>query len=217
MSRPLLATPWKRPSWHRAKNGGFTLVEVLVYLALGSVLAAAAATTVISNIRTASSLELRQRAVDDFSRLNLFLHSEVSEGERIEYDTESLPDLCGTGQPLFTIVLPNPLNPPEPPAERVREPLPRIYYFTRNDGADLWRCGPSFDINGALVIASDGRLADVTAARVNTDTRLSLINTDDEQLLLYTLEFRSRKGTVTLQRGTTTAPLVARTGVRVIE
>jgi prepilin-type N-terminal cleavage/methylation domain-containing protein len=215
--RPLLATRRKPAARRSATNGGFTLVELLVYLALGTVLAAAAATSVISNIRTASNLELRQRAVDDFSRLNLFLQSEVSEGERIEYNTTNLPDICGTGQPLFTIVLPNPLNPPEPPEERIREPLPRIYYFTRNNGADLWRCGPSFDINGALVITADERLADLMPTRVNADTRLSLVNTDDDRLLLYTLELRSRTGTVTLQRGTTSVPLVARTGVRAIE
>jgi prepilin-type N-terminal cleavage/methylation domain-containing protein len=217
MSRPLRTTHRQPASRHRARSTGFTLVELLMYLALGSVLAAAAATIVIGNIRTASSLELRQRAVDDFSRLNLFIQSEVSEGERIEYDTTTLPELCGTGQPLFTIVLPNPLNPPEPPEDRIREPLPRIYYFTRNDGAELWRCGPNFDTNGALVITDGPRLADVMPARVNADTRLGLVNTDSDRMLLYTLELRSRAGTVTLQRGSATAPLVARTGVRAIE
>jgi hypothetical protein len=187
-------------------------------MTLGAVLAATAATTVITNIRTASNLELRQRAVDDFGRLNLFLQSEVSEGEWIEYKNINLPNDCGEGQPLFTIVLPNPLNPAEPPAERLQEPMPRIYYFTRNGGADLWRCGPSFDpASGELLVAADGQLLDITTARVNADTRVSLVSTDDDRLLQYTLELRSRAGTTTLQRGSTDAPLVARTGVRAIE
>jgi prepilin-type N-terminal cleavage/methylation domain-containing protein len=215
--RPL-ATALQLASRRRSTAAGFSLTELLVTLALGAVLAATAATTVITNIRTASNLELRQRAVDDFSRLNLFLQSEVSEGERIEYNSSSLPKDCGEGQPLFTIVLPNPLNPAEPPAERLQEPLPRIYYFTRNGGADLWRCGPSFDVDsGELLIASESKLLDITPTRVNADTRVSIVNTDDDRLLQYTLELRSRAGTITLQRGSRDAPLVARTGVRAIE
>jgi type II secretory pathway pseudopilin PulG len=217
-SKRPLATALKIAARRRSSAAGFSLTELLLYLALGAVLAATAATTVITNIRTASNLELRQRAVDDFSRLNLFLQSEVSEGERIEYNSSSLPTDCGEGQPLFTIVLPNPLNPAEPPAERLQEPLPRIYYFTRNGGADLWRCGPSFDADsGELLVASEGKLLDITSTRVNADTRVSLVNTDDDRLLQYTLELRNRTGTVTLQRGSTAAPLVARTGVRAIE
>jgi len=217
-SKRPLATALQLASRRRSSAAGFTLIELLSAMALGAVLAATAATTVITNIRTASNLELRQRAVDDFSRLNLFLQSEVSEGERIEYNSSSLPTDCGEGQPLFTIVLPNPLNPAEPPAERLQEPLPRIYYFTRNGGADLWRCGPSFDADsGELLVASEGKLLDITSTRVNADTRVSLVNTDDDRLLQYTLELRNRTGTVTLQRGSTAAPLVARTGVRAIE
>lgn len=217
-SKRPLATALKLAARPRSAAAGFSLSELLLYLALGAVLAATAATTVITNIRTASNLELRQRAVDDFSRLNLFLQSEVSEGERIEYNSSSLPTDCGEGQPLFTIVLPNPLNPAEPPAERLQEPLPRIYYFTRNGGADLWRCGPSFDADsGELLVASEGKLLDITSTRVNADTRVSLVNTDDDRLLQYTLELSNRTGTVTLQRGSTAAPLVARTGVRAIE
>lgn len=217
-SKRPLATALKLASRRRSSAAGFTLIELLSALALGAVLVATAATTVITNIRTASNLELRQRAVDDFGRLNLFLQSEVSEGEWIEYKNINLPNDCGEGQPLFTIVLPNPLNPAEPPAERLQEPMPRIYYFTRNGGADLWRCGPSFDpASGELLVAADGQLLDITTARVNADTRVSLVSTDDDRLLQYTLELRSRAGTTTLQRGSTDAPLVARTGVRAIE
>ena len=154
-SKRPLATALKLAARRRSAAAGFSLTELLLYLALGAVLAATAATSVITNIRTASNLELRQRAVDDFSRLNLFLQSEVSEGEWIEYNSTSLPTDCGEGQPLFTIVLPNPLPPAEPPAERLQEPMPRIYYFTRNGGADLWRCGPLFDADsGELLVAS---------------------------------------------------------------
>jgi hypothetical protein len=217
-SKRPLATALKLAARPRSAAAGFSLSELLLYLALGAVLAATAATTVITNIRTASNLELRQRAVDDFSRLNLFLQSEVSEGEWIEYNSTSLPTDCGEGQPLFTIVLPNPLHPAEPPAERLQEPMPRIYYFTRNGGADLWRCGPFFDPeSGNLLVASNGNLSEIAAFRVNADTRVSLVNTDDDRLLQYTLELSNRTGTVTLQRGSTAAPLVARTGVRAIE
>lgn len=203
--------------WLRSAAAGFSLTELLIYVALGTLLAAGAAASVIANIRTASNLELRQRAVDTFSRLNLFLHSEVSEGEWIEYESIALPQDCGTGQPLFAIVLPNPLNPPEPPLERLREPMPRIYYFTRNEGADLWRCGPGFNEDGTLVIEANGALIPPIPTRVNGNTRLTITQTDDERTLRYTIELRNRSGTVTLQRGSAAVPLVARTGVHVIE
>lgn len=205
--------------WQRCAAAGFSLTELLIYVALGTLLAAGAAASVIANIRTASNLELRQRAVDTFSRLNLFLHSEVSEGEWIEYEAINLPNECRPGQPLFAIVLPNPLNPPEPPLERLREPMPRIFYFTRNDGADLWRCGPGFDSEGygTLEIAANGSLIPPIPTRVIGNTRLTITQTDDERTLRYTIELRNRSGTVTLQRGSAAVPLVARTGVHVIE
>lgn len=217
--RPL-ATALQLASRRPSSAAGFTLIELVSALALGAVLVATTATTVITNVRTTTNLELRQRAVDDFGRLNLFLQSEVSEGEWIEYKNINLPNDCGEGQPLFTIVLAKPFNPAEPLAERVQEPMPRIYYFTRftrNGGADLWRCGPYFDEDGSLIIGSDGNLAAIAASRVNADTRIILVSTDDDRLLQYTLELRSRADKITLQRGSTDAPLVARTGVRAIE
>ena len=157
-----------------------------------------------------------QRAVDDFSRLNLFLQSEVAEGEWLEYEP-TLPKSCGPGQPLVAIVLTNPLNPPEPPSARLQEPLPRILYYTRNNGNDLWRCGPKFDENGALIITDNGKLSDTVDARVNGNTRMRLINTDDDRTLQYSIELTNRTGKVILQRGADGVPLVAHTGVRTIE
>lgn len=220
MIRRPFPTTLNRANRQTSRDAGFSLAEMLVYLALGTVLATFAAITVVTNIRTETNFELRQRGVDDFSRLNLFLQSEVSEGEWIEYNNISLSPECGEGQPLFTIVLPNPLNPAEPPAARIQEPMPRIYYFTRNNGADLWRCGPPFDVDtGALMVteADKSKLSKITPARVNADTRLTLVNTKDDRTLQYTMELRSRNGTVTLQRGSDSIPLVARTGVRAIE
>lgn len=220
MTRRPFPTTLIRAKRQSPRDAGFSLAEMLVYLALGTVLATVAAITVVTNIRTETNFELRQRGVDDFSRLNLFLQSEISEGEWIEYNTETLPKECDGGQPLFTIVLPNPLNPAEPPAARIQEPMPRIYYFTRENGADLWRCGPPFDpATGALMVTvkDNSKLSEITPARVNADTRLTLVNTDDDRTLQYTIELRSRNGTVTLQRGTTSVPLVAHTGVRAIE
>lgn len=216
-NRRLRSTPLAARPWRGASAAGFSLTELLIYVALGTLLAAGAAASVIANIRTATNLELRQRAVDDFSRLNLFLQSEVSEAERIEFASINLPNDCGEGEPLFSLVLPNPLNPPEPAAERLKEPMPRIYYFTRNNGADLWRCGPGFDENGTMLIEAGGSLIPPIPTRVNAETRLSLTQTSDDRTLKYTIELRNRAGQVTLQRGSTTVPLVARTGVHAIE
>ena len=198
---------------------GFSIPELLVYVALGALVAAGAAVSVITNIRTASNLELRQRAVDDFSRLNNFLQSEIAEAQQITYpstDTTVLPPECGPGTLLFTVRLDLDSNSSSPVSS---EPI--SFYYTKNNGNDLWRCGVAFTNTGKMDLpASTSTLPTYFDARVNSNTRLTLLNTTAPTAswaLTYTMELRNNAGAVVLQRGSTTAPLVARTGVRSIQ
>jgi hypothetical protein len=199
--------------------GGFSIPELLVYVTLGALVAAGAAMSVITNIRTASNLELRQRAVDDFSRLNGFLQSEIAEAQQITYppaDSTALPQQCGPGSLLFTVRLDLDTSSSGPVSA---EPI--SFYYTRNNGNDLWRCGVAFTNAGKMDLpTSPGTLPTYFDARVNSNTRLTPLNTSDRTAswaLTYTMELRTNSGTVVLQRGSATAPLVARTSVRSIQ
>jgi hypothetical protein len=198
-----------RSSGSLRSTGAFTITELLVYVALAGVLAATAALNVITNIRTTGNLELRQRAVDDFGRINFFLQSEIAEGESIRFgNAEPLPGGCGPGQQLFTIVIP-------PDATRQGA---FIHYYSRADGRDLWRCGPAINTDGELEIPAVGNPIAYLDARVNNNTRLTLFNIDDAQSVHYSLDFLSpRDATLTLSRGSAAIPLVARTGVQPID
>ena len=199
---------------------GFSITELLLYVTLGALVAAGAAVSVITNIRTASNLELRQRAVDDFSRLNTFLQSEIAEAQQITYppaDSTALPPQCGPGTLLFTVRLDLDPNTSGPVSA---EPI--SFYYTRNNGNDLWRCGVAFtNETGQMDLpTTSGTLPTYFDTRVNSNTRLTLLNTTDPTAswaLTYTMELRDNAGKVILQRGTTTAPLVARTSVRSIQ
>jgi hypothetical protein len=215
-----------RPKPLSRTGGGFSIPELLVYVFLGTLVAAGAATTVITNIRTVSNLELRQRAVDDFGRLNSFLHSEIAEAQLITYpstDSTALPSQCGPGDLLFIVKLDlesGASNPSTPSTTAAATEEPISFYYTRNNGNDLWRCGVTFGEDGRMELPTTaGTLPSYFDARVNSNTRLIPINTTASTAswaLAYTIELRSNSGAVILQRGTTDAPLVARTSIRPI-
>lgn len=210
---------YSRPRPFSISGAGFSIPELLIYVALGALVAAGAALTVITNIRTATNLELRQRAVDDFGRLNGFLLSEIAEAEEITYppdDTTALPPQCGPGTILFTVRLDLDAG-----SSSNASPEPISFYYTRNNGNDLWRCGVAFANDGQMDLPPSSAIKPTYFdARVNSNTRLTPLNTTDPTsawALSYTMELRNNSGDVILQRGSTSAPLVARTGIRSIQ
>lgn len=207
-------------SARRAAQAGLSITELLIYLLLGGVLAAAAASLVVSNVRTGRNLELRQRAVDLYGRINHLLQLEISEGSQIAYNAP-LPAGCGPGTPLFSVNVPSPLNTSEqasPPA--------RIHYYSRNNGNDLWRCGPGIDENGFDLFddVDDNGVAKPNPlpnphfdALVSANTQLVLTNTTDQRALNYRVTLLGPDGEqVVFQAGTDNQPLIARTGVHLI-
>lgn len=65
---------------------GFTLVELLIYVSVASVVLAAAAATVLSSIRSSTNLEVERRGVETLSRLTQFIETEISQGVEIRTD-----------------------------------------------------------------------------------------------------------------------------------
>jgi prepilin-type N-terminal cleavage/methylation domain-containing protein len=173
------------------RAGGFTLLELLVSLAMGSVLVGAVASTVGAHIRSGLSMELSQVLSNDMSRLTYFLETEISEGESIRYG-QPISGCAGvSGNALFSILV------PDRGATGTTLPSTTIDYYLTGSGntATLNRCGPP--ING------DGRL-DFTAARiaapVSTNTTLTLANTTDTKTLTYNITLRDPSATRSIMR-----------------
>lgn len=140
----------------------FTLVELLVTAALGSIIFAAAATLITTHIRSTSAAEIAQRVRDDANRLSYFIQTEANEAALVETG-QSLAACSGaTGVSLFSLVIPRPDGVAGDPANIVRS-----HYYV--NGGNLWRCGPSINRNGSLDYAS------LQNSILNSSTTLALV------------------------------------------
>lgn len=127
---------------------GFTLVELLVAAAVGTVVAAAAGDLMLSNMRSGAALEATQRLRTDWSRTSHFIESEVALSERVITDASRLNlAQCTTSISAAEFKF----------GLEVRRDLPPALYFVKSNAADslewngdssLWRCGPSINENG---------------------------------------------------------------------
>jgi prepilin-type N-terminal cleavage/methylation domain-containing protein len=132
---------------HPKTPTGFTLVELLIVLALGGTALGVAATVLVRNIRSSINLEQNQQALNELGRIAAFIELEVGEAAA-EGATNAIrtgvANPCGaTGSPqeAFTLTLPNPGG-----ISRT------IQYYTIGSGGNttLWRCGPPVLNNGTL-------------------------------------------------------------------
>ena len=127
---------------------GFTLVELLVAAAVGTVVAAAAGDLMPSNMRSGAALEATQRLRTDWSRTSHFIESEVALSERVITDASRLNlAQCTTSISAAEFKF----------GLEVRRDLPPAIYFVKSNAADslewngdssLWRCGPNINENG---------------------------------------------------------------------
>lgn len=129
---------------------GFTLVELLIAITVGTIVAVAAGELTQSSLRTGASLEDLQRLRTDWDRTSNFIQSEVVMSQRVFTDPSTL-NLAQCSSPTikkteFAFGL-----------EFKRSLPPAIYFIRNNVQADnlewagdssLWRCGPSIDLNG---------------------------------------------------------------------
>jgi prepilin-type N-terminal cleavage/methylation domain-containing protein len=130
---------------------GFTLVELLIVAALGSLALGIVALVLVRTIRTSVTIERNQQALNELGRIATFIELEVGEAAEDD-DNEAIrtgaPNPCGAaGTEAFTLNLPNPDATPS---------FRTIQYYTTGTGrnATLWRCGPPVQNSGNLNYAA---------------------------------------------------------------
>ena len=138
---------------------GFTLVELLVSVAIGTLVAATASQLMLSNTRSGAALEATQRLRTDWSRVSHFIESEVALSERV-ITNASLLNLAQCNPSITATEFVFGLE--------VRRDLRPAIYFVRNNATNslewngdssLWRCGPSIDENGEYTDVISGSLS----------------------------------------------------------
>lgn len=167
----------------QARNG-FTLVELLVAAAVGSIVAITASDLMLSNMRSGAALEATQRLRTNWSRVSHFIESEVALSERV-ITNASLLNLAQCNPRITTTEFVFGLE--------VRRDLPPAIYFVRNNASNslewngessLWRCGPSINKNGEYTNVITGNSTSVLTAQqvvdgMSTSCKLSVNNTED--------------------------------------
>jgi hypothetical protein len=196
----------RRGSARLAAAAGFTIVELVVYAALSSIVIGAASATISSSIRSNAQSELNQRSNDSWGRLSAFLEAEVNEGTSVAVGSVGVTVSCaGVTEPaLFRITLPNTTVFAQNRGVRT------IEYFVTGAGAaqELRRCGPPILANGQLDLAP----ASVNVnSLVSSPTNLAATVDAAGTQLNFTASFRDVNGNVVATRNA-----VARTRTRPI-
>lgn len=118
---------------------GFTLVELLVTLSIGSLVLIATVFTLTSHFRTTALLEARNRLQDHWGRVNLLLEAEIAEADTITTD-----GTCDGVSSLLTLNIRSTDEANSTTAIR----------YAVNGNGDLVRCGPPVAANGSLDFAA---------------------------------------------------------------
>ncbi len=175
------------------RAGGFTLLELLVSVGIGTLVIGAVATTVGAHIRSGLNTEMNQVLSNDMNRLIYFLETEISEGQSISFG-QPISGCAGvSGNALFSILV------PDRAGTGVTLPTTTIDYYLTGSGAtaSLNRCGPPINADGRLDFAA-ARIA----APVSSNTTLTLAGTTDTKALSYELTLRDPSGTRSFTRQT---------------
>lgn len=206
---PFRARPLgRRGSSLSAAAAGFTIIELVIYAALSSIVIGAATATISSSIRSNAQSELNQRSNDSWARLSAFLEAEVNEGTSVQPGGGAVTVSCaGVAEPaLFRITLPNTTVFAQDRGVRT------IEYFVTGAGAaqELRRCGPPILANGQLDLAAasvNSLVSSPTDLTVTTDA----VGVTPGTRINYTASFRDVNGNVVATRNA-----VARTRTRPI-
>lgn len=160
----------------KQKANGFSLAELLVAIAVGSIVFLAAAQILISHIRTNARMEAMMRLQDHWSRLQFFLNQEVQEAR----------GASASGSSLF-LTIPNSDNPAQ---------TQTITYALSGD--TLTREGPAIASNGAL-IHGGGLVTHVVMRGVSSFT--PLISAGGQQQVSFSISLTDPSGVTLTERG----------------
>jgi prepilin-type N-terminal cleavage/methylation domain-containing protein len=173
------------------RGSGFSLVELLIALSVVGVIAAAASSALLGQLRTSASLELAQRQRDDSSRLNYLIQIEAGEAASVEanFDGASaspqLPSGCGGGGDAVAVFV----VPRDEGSYLSLDNVSRIYYY--NKDGDLWRCGPPVNRNGTIEHNSEELKAGIAVRAATIELTDCLGAETDAKQLAYQLVFTS--------------------------
>jgi len=126
-------------------RSGFTLVELLIAGAIGSIVAVISAQLIVDQVIQGRQIEAAQRVRENISRLNYLIQVETSESKEITQAVD--PPGCPGGTEAFALVIP----PPDGTyADAANDSLVQ-YYNAASDGIpSIWRCGPPVTRNGVI-------------------------------------------------------------------
>ena len=150
------------------RGHGFSLVELLISVVLGTALVSSVFYVVTGQIRGTKTEEQAQRSRDDATRLNYLIQTEASEA--VTTATGATISSCvaaANGRTsLFSLTIPLPTG----QFDTVTNVATVYYYSDTNAGVtDLRRCGPAIYQNGALNFGS------MVDGIVSANTSLSLV------------------------------------------
>lgn len=133
----------RSPSPSSGSGAGFTLLELLISLALGSLIFSTLASMIVAHIRSTSVSELAAQVRNDSNRIDYFIQTEAAEAASIGTAVIANCPAVGGGAALFNFNVPVNTGRADDLTNVVR-----IFYYTAN--GNLRRCGPPILANGRL-------------------------------------------------------------------
>lgn len=128
----------------RAGTQGLTLIELLLAVVVAGVVAGAAGSVLLAQIKSSAVIELAQRQRDDSSRLDYLIQIEAGEAASV-IDSPTLPLACAEAGTTAVVAF-------RIPRDRGQyldlTNASNVYYF--NNGGAVWRCGPPVKRSGVL-------------------------------------------------------------------
>ncbi len=196
MNKLLLLAARRSLPQYRQSTPGFSILQLLTYTVISTLLATLTAATMISSIRSNKNMELYQRAEERWSRISSLIQSETSEADSITYG-ESFPCLgYGNNVPVPSVLK---LNIPNSISSTSSSP---IFYFKNNVPSNpyrpqLLRCGLSYNADGTLRV---GQSLTLSTLGLRTDL---VITNEAPDSFTFTLNFYTPSNQLILSRSAT--------------
>ncbi len=201
MNHPLIRQVLQLSRRHRPATQGFTLIEMLLAIAISGILMAGVMRVVVSDTRAGVTFAASQGLRNDLGRITGFLETEIGEGDTVAYSQaltgcSTATGGSATGTSLFTINVPY--------LSGNTRTLSQIHYYA--DGTNLMRCGPpicSGTATGSCTTTNAGALntsGSTTSAIVHRNATLTLANATDTEAVTYSLTLTDPGGTRNVSR-----------------
>jgi prepilin-type N-terminal cleavage/methylation domain-containing protein len=156
------------------RSHGYSLVELLVVTLLIGLAASIGWAAISPHLRFPIIFERAARQIDDASRLQNLLESEVAEASRIDYDGGVQSGCSGASTALFTLAIPYSYDP------GTGRPLEiKTDYYLGSNG-EFFRCGKGVESDGSLSISSQ-----TVEAAVSSGLVVEVLSGASERYLQY--------------------------------